>query len=56
MLPDRIETSYREHTAIVDTISRRDADGAQGAVESNWRGAAVRLGAVIGHIGERGSW
>jgi DNA-binding GntR family transcriptional regulator len=56
MLPDRIETSYREHTAIVDAISGRDPDGAQAAVESNWRGAAARLGAVIGHIGERGSW
>jgi DNA-binding GntR family transcriptional regulator len=56
MLPDKVETSYREHGAIVDRIERRDADEAQAAVEANWRGAARRLGAVIDHIGERGSW
>jgi DNA-binding GntR family transcriptional regulator len=56
MLPDRVETSFREHTVIVDTLEKRDPDGAQAAVEDNWRGAAVRLGEVIDHIGERGSW
>jgi DNA-binding GntR family transcriptional regulator len=56
MLPDKVETSYREHRVIIDRIEQRDADGAQAAVEANWRGAALRLGAVIDHIGERGSW
>lgn len=56
MLPDKVETSYREHLVIVDAIASRDPDAAQSAVESNWRGAVVRLGAVIEHVGERGSW
>lgn len=56
MLPDKVETSYREHAVIVDAIAEKDPDGAQAAVETNWRGAAVRLGEVIDHIGERGAW
>lgn len=56
MLPDKAETSYREHAVIVETIATRDPDGAQAAVERNWRGAAMRLGEVIDHIGERGAW
>lgn len=56
VLPDKVETSYREHAEIVEAVQDRDADAAQSAVEANWRGAAVRLGAVIDHIGERGSW
>lgn len=56
MLPDKVETSYREHAVIVDAIEAREPDGAQAAVEANWRGAAIRLGALIERIGERGSW
>lgn len=56
VLPDKVETSYREHAEIVEAVQDRDPDAAQSAVEANWRGAAVRLGAVIDHIGERGSW
>ncbi|MCG6956792.1 MAG: GntR family transcriptional regulator [Gemmatimonadetes bacterium] len=56
LLPDRISTSYQEHARIVEALERGDQDASQAAVEQNWRGAAARLGPVIDHIGERGSW
>jgi DNA-binding GntR family transcriptional regulator len=55
-LTDQIETSVREHSAIIRAVEDRDATGAQRATEANWRGAARRLAGVIAEVGERGSW
>lgn len=56
LLSDSVDTSVREHGAIAQAIEERDADGAQRAVEANWRGAAERLAGAIQQVGERGSW
>ncbi len=55
-LMSEVHTSAAEHEAIAEAIYRGDPAGAQGAVESNWRNASVRLTWVIGSIGERGTW
>lgn len=55
-LTDQIETSVREHAAIIEAIEDRDATRAQRAAEANWRGAARRLSGVIAEVGERGCW
>lgn len=56
VLPDKIETSFQEHCAIIEAIEARDPDDAQAGVEANFRGAAERFGRVIDQIGERGAW
>lgn len=56
VLVDTILTSVEEHDAIVAAILRGNPHDAQRTVETNWRNAAARLGAVIDRIGERGSW
>ena len=56
LLVEKIRTSTEEHEVIIEAIERGDADGAQKAVEANWRGAAQRLSTLIEHLGERGSW
>jgi DNA-binding GntR family transcriptional regulator len=48
--------SAEEHTVIVRRIEEGDADGAQRAVQLNWRNAAERLARAIELVGERGSW
>ena len=55
-LIDEIATSVGEHDIIVRAIDAGDSPGAQQAVDSNWRNAALRLSKVIGSLGERGSW
>jgi DNA-binding GntR family transcriptional regulator len=55
-LVDEITTSVAEHDDIVRNIDGGNALGAQHAVDTNWRNAAVRLSKVIGTLGERGSW
>lgn len=55
-LVDTLPTSIKEHEIIVRAIASGDAEGAQRAVETNWRNAAGRLSRVIGQLGERGSW
>ena len=55
-LIDEIATSVGEHDIIVRAIEAGDSPGAQQAVDSNWRNAALRLSKVIGSLGERGSW
>jgi DNA-binding GntR family transcriptional regulator len=55
-LIDEIATSVGEHDIIVRAIDAGDSSGAQQAVDSNWRNAALRLSKVIGSLGERGSW
>ena len=55
-LVDEITTSVEEHNVIIRRIADGDAVGAQQAVDTNWRNAAVRLAKVIASLGERGSW
>lgn len=56
MLASEIHRSVAEHTAIVRAIHLGKPDAAQGAVQTNWRNAAERLGGVITSVGERGRW
>ncbi|CAN5816630.1 GntR family transcriptional regulator [soil metagenome] len=51
-----IDESLAEHEVIIRRIEEGDSDGAERAVQSNWRNAALRLAAVIARVGERGSW
>ena len=55
-LLDKVRTSAEEHEVIIRAIEVGDAEAAQRSVEANWRGAAARLGHVIGHLGEKGTW
>lgn len=48
--------SIDEHVEVIHRIRQGDADGAQRAVQVNWRNAAERLAGVIDLMGERGSW
>ncbi|MBA4158470.1 MAG: GntR family transcriptional regulator [Gemmatimonadetes bacterium] len=45
-----------EHEVIIRRIEEGDADGAERAVQANWRNAAERLAVLIDTMGERGSW
>ena len=56
MLASEIHRSVAEHAAIVRAIRAGNPDAAQGAVQTNWRNAAERLGGVITSVGERGRW
>jgi DNA-binding GntR family transcriptional regulator len=56
MLTGDVESSVREHEAIIHAIEHGQAAGAQEAVEINWRHATERLSRVIEVAGERGSW
>lgn len=55
-LTDEIGRSVSEHDAIISRIAAGNGDGAQRAVERNWRNAATRLSRVIAALGERGNW
>ena len=56
LLVGDVRPSVDEHDVIVRAIREGDAEGAQHAVQTNWRHAAERLGRVIEVAGERGSW
>jgi DNA-binding GntR family transcriptional regulator len=56
LLARDLAPSVREHTAIIRAIRSGNPETAQAAVQTNWRNAAERLGAVIERVGERGSW
>lgn len=56
LLLSELHTSVAEHEAIIRAIRDGDADGAQRAVQTNWRNAGERLGLVIERAGARGSW
>jgi DNA-binding GntR family transcriptional regulator len=56
LLVGDIRPSVDEHEVIIRAIRDGDAEGAQQAVQMNWRHAAERLGRVIEVAGERGSW
>lgn len=51
-----IHESVAEHELIIRRIEEGDCEGAERAVQSNWRNAADRLADVIERQGERGSW
>lgn len=56
VLLDTLPTSVKEHNLIIKAIARGDPEGAQRAVETNWRNAAERLARAITEHGERGIW
>lgn len=56
LLVGDVRPSVDEHDVIIRAIREGDAEGAQHAVQTNWRHAAERLGRVIEVAGERGSW
>lgn len=56
MLTAELHRSVTEHRAIVRSIRSGNAQGAQAAVETNWRNAAERLASVVVATGERGRW
>jgi len=55
-LINELGLSAAEHVEIVRAIRDGDADGAQRAIETNWRNAARRIGTVISQWGESGGW
>ena len=55
-LHEAIQTSVVEHAAIVAEIASGSGRGADEAVRTNWRNAAIRLQAVIDSRGEKGTW
>jgi len=55
-LINELGLSAAEHVDIVRAIRDGDADGAQRAIETNWRNAARRIGTVISQWGESGGW
>jgi len=56
LLSRDLSPSVMEHMAIIRAIKSGKPDVAQAAVQTNWRNAARRLGAVIDNVGERGRW
>jgi DNA-binding GntR family transcriptional regulator len=56
LLVSDVRPSVDEHDVIIRAIREGDPEGAQHAVQTNWRHAAERLGRVIEVAGERGSW
>jgi DNA-binding GntR family transcriptional regulator len=56
LLSRDLTPSVMEHAAIIRAIKSGKPDAAQAAVQTNWRNAAGRLGAVIDNVGERGRW
>jgi DNA-binding GntR family transcriptional regulator len=55
-LTDVLDLSVAEHSAIIRAIEVGDADAAQRAIQTNWRNAATRVGALITEWGESGGW
>lgn len=55
-LLDEMGTSVQEHASIIEAVAEGDEEGAQRAVQQNWRNAALRLSRIIDALGERGSW
>lgn len=56
LLSRDLTPSVMEHAGIIRAIKSGKPDVAQEAVQTNWRNAARRLGAVIENVGERGRW
>ena len=55
-LTDKLELSVSEHSVIISAIEAGDKDTAQRAIQTNWRNAAQRVGALISEWGESGGW
>jgi DNA-binding GntR family transcriptional regulator len=55
-LINEIGQSVDEHEDVVRGIEHGDGDAAEQALRLNWWNASERLAAVIGTVGERGSW
>jgi DNA-binding GntR family transcriptional regulator len=55
-LTNELGLSAAEHEEIVRAIRDGDGNAAQGAIETNWRNAARRIGTVISKWGESGGW
>jgi DNA-binding GntR family transcriptional regulator len=55
-LTNELGLSVAEHDVIVRAIRDGDPDGAQRAIQANWRNAARRIGSVIHRWGESGGW
>jgi DNA-binding GntR family transcriptional regulator len=55
-LTDKLDLSVTEHSVIVSAIEAGDAETAQRAIQTNWRNAAQRVGALISEWGESGDW
>jgi DNA-binding GntR family transcriptional regulator len=55
-LIDEISTSVAEHEEVICGIEAGDPEGAERALRRNWWNASERLAAVIGRVGESGSW
>jgi DNA-binding GntR family transcriptional regulator len=55
-LTNELGLSVAEHEVIVRAIREGDSDGAQRAIQANWRNAARRIGSVITRWGESGGW
>ena len=55
-LTDKLDLSVAEHSVIVTAIEAGAADTAQRAIQTNWRNAAKRVGALINEWGESGGW
>jgi DNA-binding GntR family transcriptional regulator len=55
-LTGRIQTTLREHAAVIRAIAAGQPARAERAVETNWRNAARSLQQIITSDGERGRW
>jgi DNA-binding GntR family transcriptional regulator len=55
-LTDKLDLSVAEHSLIISAIEAGDKDTAQRAIQTNWRNAAQRVGALISEWGESGGW
>ena len=55
-LTDKLDLSVAEHSLIISAIEAGDKDTAQLAIQTNWRNAAQRVGALISEWGESGGW
>ena len=55
-LTAELPVSVAEHSEIVRAMREGDEDCTQQMIQTNWRNAAVRVGAIIESLGERGVW
>ena len=56
ILLNRLQTTIREHAAVIRAIAAGQPARAERAVETNWRNAARSLEQIITSDGERGGW
>jgi DNA-binding GntR family transcriptional regulator len=56
LLEGNLDMATDEHDAVARAVEIGDAEAAAEAVRQNWLNASTRLRAVIGRVGERGTW